>query len=300
MIEHPKLFISYSHDNEEHKRWVLKLATDLRQHMGVDVVLDQWDLRIGSDLSLFMEQGLSAAALVMCVCSDDYVRKANAGIGGSGYEKMILTQPLLRNTNIEYIIPVMRCNTSKTLPIFLGTKLYVDFSEDNKYLSKLGELVARIYNEDIAQKPPLGESPYSKKIMNDVTIKTDIEKSAYHNPRMAGAVTFDFKNNSGKFIIGSGDYEFCTCWSECGAKSIYGYSDGVKLIGYMSGAKEMPLEKDFTEFDFTSRTREVEIGEVLIWMNKYGKFAATLITNVSVNKRGALRNELSFEYKIYT
>lgn len=29
-VEHPKLFISYSHDNDEHKKWVLKLATDLR------------------------------------------------------------------------------------------------------------------------------------------------------------------------------------------------------------------------------------------------------------------------------
>ncbi len=29
MKEHPKVFISYSHDSEEHKKWVLKLATEL-------------------------------------------------------------------------------------------------------------------------------------------------------------------------------------------------------------------------------------------------------------------------------
>jgi len=145
MAEHPKAFISYSHDNDEHKTWVKKLATDLRQHMGVDVIFDQWDLRIGGDLSLFMEQGLSEAALVICICSNEYVRKSNAGIGGSGYEKMILTSALIKNTNIDYIIPIMRCNADKTLPTFLGTKLYVDFSEDDSYLEKLGELVARIY-----------------------------------------------------------------------------------------------------------------------------------------------------------
>ncbi|MDB8710474.1 toll/interleukin-1 receptor domain-containing protein [Mediterraneibacter gnavus] len=144
MRKHPKLVISYSHDNEEHKAWVKKLATDLRQHMGVDVMLDQWDLRIGGDLSLFMEQGLSESSLMMCVCFDIYIQKANAGIGGSGYEKMILTTDLIQDTNVDYIIPVMRCNQNKKLPRFLGTKLYIDFSDDDMYLEKLEELTASV------------------------------------------------------------------------------------------------------------------------------------------------------------
>lgn len=41
---HPKVFVSYSHDNDAHKDWIMKLATDLRHH-GVDIILDQWDLR---------------------------------------------------------------------------------------------------------------------------------------------------------------------------------------------------------------------------------------------------------------
>lgn len=300
MTENPKIFISYSHDSDEHKVWVKKLATDLRQHMGVDVIFDQWDLRIGSDLSLFMEQGLNEASLIMCVCSDEYVRKANAGLGGSGYEKMILTTSLLKNSNIDYIIPIMRCNTDKVLPFFLGTKRYVDFSNDNNYLDRLGELVSRIYNEDIAQKPPLGVNPFSKEVFNEITLKTDLERSKYHNPEMKGSVSFDFKNNSGNFIIGTGAYEFATHWSECGSNSIYGYRDGVNMIGYLPDIHRLPdNDKEFFNFDFTSRTREVRIGEVLIWMNLSGKFAATLITNIDVKSRGALCNNLSFEYRIY-
>lgn len=299
MAEHPKVFISYSHDNDEHKIWVKKLATDLRQHMGVDIIFDQWDLRIGSDLSLFMEQGLNEAALIICVCSNEYVRKSNAGIGGSGYEKMILTSALIKNTNIDYIIPIMRCNAEKNLPTFLGTKLYVDFSNDDQYLNQLGELVAHIYNEDMSQKPPLGDNPYSKKVYNEITLKTDLEKTQYHNPEMQGTVSFDFKNNSGTFRIGAGDYEFVTHWSECGSHTIYGYRDGVKMIGYLSGATQIPENKEFTKFDFTSRTREIGVGEVLVWMNQNGKFAATLIKNISVKSRGASENNLSFEYKIY-
>ena len=300
MVEHPKVFISYSHDGEEHEAWTTKLATDLRQHAGVDVIFDKWDLRIGGNLPLFMEQGLSSASLVMCVCSDEYVRKADKGEGGSGYERMILTQDLMKNTGANYIIPVMRCNKEKTLPLFLSGKLYIDFSKDDEYLSKLSELIARIYNEDVAQKPPLGENPFSEKFAKGIVAKTIIERSAYHRPQMSGTVSFDFKNNSGEFVIGTGQYEFHTKWSECGSMSIYGYSDGVKLIGYLSGATEIPQKIDFSQFDFTSRVREVPLGEVLIWMNAYGRFAATLVTSISVKSRGAASNNLSFSYKIYT
>ena len=73
----PKVFVSYSHDNQPHKDWVLALATRLVAN-GVDVVLDQWDLTLGSDLARFMETGLTAAQRVLAVCSDPYVEKANA------------------------------------------------------------------------------------------------------------------------------------------------------------------------------------------------------------------------------
>ena len=42
----PKVFVSYSHDSQDHKDWVLKLATRLVAN-GVDVILDQWDLSLG-------------------------------------------------------------------------------------------------------------------------------------------------------------------------------------------------------------------------------------------------------------
>src|SRR5437870_590568 len=56
----PKVFASYSHDSEAHKDWVLTLATRLVAN-GVNVLLDQWDLTLGSDLPHFIESGLSSA-----------------------------------------------------------------------------------------------------------------------------------------------------------------------------------------------------------------------------------------------
>ena len=58
----PKVFISYSHDSQLHKDWILGLATRLVKN-GVEVILDQWDIALGGDLPRFMESGLTAADL---------------------------------------------------------------------------------------------------------------------------------------------------------------------------------------------------------------------------------------------
>jgi hypothetical protein len=299
MTDHPKLFVSYSHDNQEHKEWVKKISTDLRQHMGVDVIFDQWDLRIGGDLALYMEQGLSDAALVLCVCSEAYVDKANSGVGGSGYEKMIMTQSLLKNTSIDFILPIIRNNADKLLPAFLGAKLYIDFTDDKIYLDRLSELTARIYNEDIAKKPPLGEPPFSDAKAKRINVLDSVVKSQYHNPKASGNASFDFSNNSGNFTIGTGEYEFVTSWSKCGSNSIYAYKDDVIRIGYLSDVSAIPDVSGIERFDFTSRVRTVCVGEVVIWQNGYGHFAATKVIGVKVKSRGVKNDELSFEYKIY-
>lgn len=77
----PKVFISYSHDTQNHKKWVLDLATRLR-NSGIDAVLDQWELGPGDDLPHFMESNLAAADRVIMICTERYVEKANSGSGG--------------------------------------------------------------------------------------------------------------------------------------------------------------------------------------------------------------------------
>ncbi|MFY7877224.1 MAG: toll/interleukin-1 receptor domain-containing protein, partial [Pirellula sp.] len=49
----PTAFISYSHDNEEHKRWVRQLAAHLRLN-GIDAKLDYWEAPLGADFGRFM------------------------------------------------------------------------------------------------------------------------------------------------------------------------------------------------------------------------------------------------------
>lgn len=61
---------------------------------GVDVILDQWELEPGDDVPKFMEQSVRRANKVLMICTEPYVRKADDGKGGVGYESMIVTGEL--------------------------------------------------------------------------------------------------------------------------------------------------------------------------------------------------------------
>lgn len=294
-MDNPTVFISYSHDNDEHKSWVLKLASDLRKH-GVDAILDQWDLHIGNDLRFFMENGLSSSKLVLCICSENYVQKVNTGKGGSGYEGMIITQPLLTDANYDFIIPIVRNNNSADkVPTAFGSKLYIDFSDDDNYVAKYSELLARIYGEDIKRKPPLGINPFNGNLSKQIDVKTKIETVLYHSPNIEGTVTFRYDNNNGHFIIGNGEYAFDTKWSRCGNNSIHASG----LLGYKVGESEFPRPENLYNYDYSSNVRTIHTGEIVIFRNMKRHFAAVKLGIVKSASHGSPYDEMTFDYKIY-
>lgn len=162
----PVVFVSYSHDSPDHKRWVAYLATVLREN-GIDVILDQWDLGLGDDLALFIEKGLKESERVLVICTDEYNRKADAGIGGVGYEKMIVTADLLKNISSNKFIPVIRevAGKDKT-PVCLSTRAYIDltgFAEGDLKAgsTKIDELLRELHNIPRGGKPPIGKNPFA-------------------------------------------------------------------------------------------------------------------------------------------
>jgi hypothetical protein len=120
----PKVFISYSHDSQPHKDWVRSLAADLRAN-GIDAVLDQWDLSAGQDIAAFMAGGIRTANRVLLICTDKYVSKAEAGSGGVGYERLIVTAEVVGSLDTIKFIPIVRSNAGgRKVPDFLGPRVY--------------------------------------------------------------------------------------------------------------------------------------------------------------------------------
>ena len=293
--EIPTAFISYSHDGKEHEDWVLKLATDLKSHE-VDVVFDQWDLRLGTDLRFFMEGGLTNAKLVLCICSDGYNYKVDNGSGGAGYEGMIMTQELLKNAKAEYIVPIVRnCTSINKVPIAFGSKLYIDFSEDDQYFNNYSKLLVRLHGEDLKKKPPLGKNPFRDGIANRIRIKTEIEAISFSSPTMDGHVVFPFDKNNGNYSIGNGEYSFNTRWSRAGNNSIY----ALGKIGYKQDTIDYPKIDDIITFDFTSTCRLIKSSQIIVILNDYGHVAAIKIGTVKSSMHGSDQDEIEFFYHIY-
>lgn len=292
------LFISYSHDNAEHKEWVAKLASNLRLH-GVDVILDQWDLRLGDDLPFFMENGLSKSNLVLVICSSLYVEKANVGRCGTGYEKRILSSYMLSGDKKNFVIPIIRNNDQKQVPNFLKGLLYIDFSSDEDYISQYRQLLARIYDEDIKGKPALGTNPFDTYYLSDsISRKLELEKIKFTNNTFEGRVQFDYSSNNGIFTIGTGVYAFETMWTKAGCTSIHCYKDHVRRLGYNSSFNEIPSLSEIMHFDFSSRARTVQIGQVFVLENNSNNFAAIKV--LAIHNSGTDQNNyVDFEYKIY-
>lgn len=160
MAENPKVFISYSHDSPEHKRWVSELAARLR-HNGIKAILDQWDLGLGDDVTRFMERGIVDADRVLVIWTDKYVSKANVGEGGIDYERMIISTELVQNLGTDKFIPIIRQASGKEkTPTFLGTRVYADFTNDSQFDAECEKLIRALHEMPLIEKPPLGEHPF--------------------------------------------------------------------------------------------------------------------------------------------
>ena len=160
----PSVFISYSHDSADHKDWVLQLATDLRNN-GVDASLDRWDLAPGQDTTMYMQRGIAESDRVLLICTDAYVDKSEAGVGGVGYERLVVTAEVVESIDTKKFVPLIRTNgRDNPVPKFLGPRLYINFSEDDQYEGKLEELLRELHGAPAAEKPPLGDNPFSGKL----------------------------------------------------------------------------------------------------------------------------------------
>ena len=141
MVQNPKVFISYSDDTQEHKRWISELAAKLRKN-GVQIIFDQWYLSSDNDGKQFMEFSVKNSDWILVICTDSYVSKANDGESGISYEPMIVTRKLVEDLGSNKFIPIIRpmFGEEKT-PYFLEKRVYVDFTDDNQFDEKFDELL---------------------------------------------------------------------------------------------------------------------------------------------------------------
>lgn len=143
----PTVFISYSWDDEDHKRWVRKMADDLRNKYNICSLLDQYE-PAGFDLVEFMNKGIRLANRVLMIGTPFYKQKSENGIGSGGkYEGSLITIEIYHNTDTFKFIPILRRGDDfkGSFITIASTRKGFDFRDDSLYESKMQELVNDIY-----------------------------------------------------------------------------------------------------------------------------------------------------------
>lgn len=155
----PVVFISYSWDSEEHKKWVLDLSADLRKNYRVYTLLDQYN-RGGQDLITFMKKGLEKADRVLIIGTPKYKEKIEKTSGGAKFEDQVITIELYQSMDSSKFIPVLRDGSfSESFNNLVQLRTGYDMSDDAKYEEKLQELASDIWGVPINVAPALGPKP---------------------------------------------------------------------------------------------------------------------------------------------
>jgi hypothetical protein len=157
----PKVFLSYSWDDEDHKNWTKAFAAQLRAD-GVDATLDQWAAVPGDRLPHFMEQAIRQNSYVLIICTPKYKEKSNNRVGGVGYEGDIMTGEVHTQGNHRKFIPILRRGERATaMPSWVAGKYDIDLRGDPYSRENYLDLLATLHNQR-EQAPPVGPAPRSQ------------------------------------------------------------------------------------------------------------------------------------------
>lgn len=173
-------------------------------------------------------------------------------------------------------------------------------TDDSGILGKAEEL--RSSPGIVVMRPDRALSHVQASIERQTTssLETEDMDPKYQSKALRGTVTFDYSNNNHRFVIGEGQFLFETRWSKANATSIYAYNDppSIKRLALLKKQVELKEIGDAGGLDYSSRTRCPDIGQIVIWENVNGIYAATKIIAIKDDSRGSDHDELTFEYLI--
>lgn len=175
----PSVLISYSHDSDQHKKWVMDLGTRLMEDFGIEVILDEWEISGGDNANLFMNRALKDAVRIVMVCTEEYVRKADGGIGGAGYEANVMNAEVVRDQGGRRFIPIIRqSGENAAVPTFMAGRIHFNFSDDEMFEVSLEKLAREIHNARPFKKPKIGKNPFLDELKQNEEPSTELAEGS--------------------------------------------------------------------------------------------------------------------------
>jgi len=169
------IFISYSYDNDDHEKWVNKLADDLEKYKEFHVIYDKYDLTSFNDKNYFMESGIYDSNITLIIATKKYSNKANFREAGVGIETYMAAarhwEDFVKEKKSSTLI-IIRDNPEKNVPRYMKGKIYLNFNDDSSYNDKLFELIDSIQNNSRRNRPAKQKSIMDKeKLLNFDKVK---------------------------------------------------------------------------------------------------------------------------------
>ena len=157
--KNPKVFISYSHDSDEHKDRVLALSDRLRAD-GIDCIIDQYETSPSEGWARWCDRRIEEADFVLVIFTEIYERRFK-GIDstrkgkGAKWEGAIITQELYEaQSRNEKFIPVIFTSEDEThISMILRSTTYYNPNTKKGYES----LYRHLTNQPLIEKPVLGK-----------------------------------------------------------------------------------------------------------------------------------------------
>jgi hypothetical protein len=153
----PRVFISYSHDGQDHQDRVLELAGRLRAD-GVDAVIDQYVQSPPEGWPSWCRTQIEQSRFVLMVCTETYLRRVDhkeaPGVGhGVLWEGRLISQHLYEAGSVSTkFVPVLLSDGSDThvpLTVKGGTIYRVETAEGYEALLRL------LTDQPLTPMPPL-------------------------------------------------------------------------------------------------------------------------------------------------
>jgi tetratricopeptide (TPR) repeat protein len=159
MSEAPRVFISYSHDTQEHMDRVLGLSNDLRQK-GIDCSIDQYEESPPEGWPLWCERQVEKSEFALVACTETYLRRFKGeeqpekGLGVV-WEGHIVTQELYnaQGSNTKFIPLVFFAHEAAYIPLILQSATYYNAGDADG----LERLYRRLTGQPAIVKPALGK-----------------------------------------------------------------------------------------------------------------------------------------------
>lgn len=186
MSEHPKVFISYSHQNVEYENNILEFANRLRSE-GIDANIDLYEEAPAEGWPRWMENQINNSDFVLVANSKSYYEKCYSDNKGKGISWEV-------NIVYQHIYDASTINT-KFIPVFfeeeeeqyiltpLKSFTYYNVGEKEGF----EKLYWRLRGVSKTQKPPLGNlRPLPKKEQKTMFFSTPIDLDKWNAAEWRG------------------------------------------------------------------------------------------------------------------